>query len=528
MTGLKVANFVLFQLAWFAAVVGAARGAPWLGVVAVTAAVAFHLGVRAAGELPRRRELAFLLVVTLAGAALDTLVARLGTIRYAEGGAASGSGPRFVAVAFPPAWIVALWLLFATLFHRSMAWLQGRPWLAALFGLLGAPLSYVGGERLGAVAFPDPRWRGLLVAAGTWAVAMPFLLALSARARGERWRVGRTVAAALLVGAPALAAARACGLGKDALFERLRALPKNATLPAAAFHECELACELGGQPRRIHVRYFRGGPTRGGDGAAPPILLLHGTPSTFFTWTQVLGGGVDDAGRPFDGLTADFDVIAPDLVGHGATGPAVPPLDTCDFDTLVAFVAAFLRELRIDRAVVVGHSYGGEVAWRLALAEPGRVARLVLIDSSGYRRPDDDTPVEERVLKHHPLARIGRLATSLADTRDVLAISFVKGVPPDEAAENYLLVQNADNWSAMIDLAQDEEGRAESRIATLALPTLLLWGAGDRNFVPERHAARFARDVRGSRLVLLADCGHYAPIEQAARVVAEIRAFARE
>ncbi len=61
--------------------------------------------------------------------------------------------------------------------------MNGRPVLAAIFGAIGGPLSYMAGERLGAIALGDPRWRSLLVLSISWAVAMPLLMALS------QWRM---------------------------------------------------------------------------------------------------------------------------------------------------------------------------------------------------------------------------------------------------------------------------------------------------------------------------------------------------
>ncbi|HZV08451.1 MAG TPA: alpha/beta hydrolase, partial [Novosphingobium sp.] len=104
-----------------------------------------------------------------------------------------------------------------------------------------------------------------------------------------------------------------------------------------------------------------------GDSAAPPIVFHHGWPLTGDEW---------DAQMLFF-LQQGYRVIAPDRRGHGRSGQT----DTGnDMDTYAADVAALARHLDLRGAIHVGHSTGGgEVAHYAARAEPGRVARIVLI-----------------------------------------------------------------------------------------------------------------------------------------------------
>ncbi|MEO8780117.1 MAG: DUF2878 family protein, partial [Rhodanobacter sp.] len=81
-----------------------------------------------------------------------------------------------------PAWILALWMTFALTFTQSLRYLQTRLWLAALLGLIGGPLAYLGAARgWGVVDFADPAWRGPLVLAIGWALATPTLAWLARR-----------------------------------------------------------------------------------------------------------------------------------------------------------------------------------------------------------------------------------------------------------------------------------------------------------------------------------------------------------
>ncbi len=161
------ANVLLFQLGWFACVLGAARGWAREGIAVALAIVAAYVA-----RAPRpRRELLLVAVAAATGALADSLLASAGWLRY------EGAAP-FEGAA--PYWIVALWALFAITLNVSMRSLRGRPALGALLGLVGGPLAYLGGEKLGAVALAQPL-PALTALALAWALATPLLLGLALR-----------------------------------------------------------------------------------------------------------------------------------------------------------------------------------------------------------------------------------------------------------------------------------------------------------------------------------------------------------
>ena len=163
-------NFVVFQVAWFACVLGGARDLELAGTLAVAAAVALHVA------LARRPAVAVTLVAVVAtiGLLWDSLVVTLGLMSYPSGSPAPG---------LAPVWIVAMWALFATTLNLSLGWLQGRPVLAALLGAVGGPLAYFAGHRLGGIDLPDPAL-ALLVQGLGWALLMPLLAWLATRLNG--------------------------------------------------------------------------------------------------------------------------------------------------------------------------------------------------------------------------------------------------------------------------------------------------------------------------------------------------------
>jgi hypothetical protein len=165
----KILNYLGLQIGWLACAVGAARGNGWIGPLIVAGHTALHLT-----GIPRpKREARLLLSAGMLGILIDSLKKTSGLVLYKT------PWPDIWWLA--PLWITAMWVLFATSLTTSLSWLQGRPLLQAALGALGGPLSYLAGERLGAIAFYYPDWITLAILAVIWAGAVPLLFWLAKR-----------------------------------------------------------------------------------------------------------------------------------------------------------------------------------------------------------------------------------------------------------------------------------------------------------------------------------------------------------
>ena len=111
----------------------------------------------------------------------------------------------------------------------------------------------------------------------------------------------------------------------------------------------------------LNMHYLEAG---GGDGL--PIVLLHGWPQTSYAWRKLI---------PL--LAPHRRVIAPDLRGFGDTDK---PEDGYDKKTVAADVITLLKQLGIERAITLGHDWGGHVAYRIALDAPELAQRLVVLN----------------------------------------------------------------------------------------------------------------------------------------------------
>ena len=158
----KAINVVLFQVAWFAAVLGTARGMFWLGPLVMIPTLAVHLAL----QEDRIREIKLLLAAGMLGILFDTA--------FVAGGVFTPLHHLLPRPISPP-WMICLWLNFAATLNVSMAWLRGRYLLAALFGAVGGPLAYYSGAKLGATE-TLPTSTGMLLLAIGWGIMTPLLV----------------------------------------------------------------------------------------------------------------------------------------------------------------------------------------------------------------------------------------------------------------------------------------------------------------------------------------------------------------
>jgi hypothetical protein len=158
-------NILVYQLCWFACILGGANGMPLLGVAMVMLAGAYHLFN---APVPRS-EFLLMVIVAVIGGAWDSLLVAMGWLVYPSGTLVAGTAPY---------WMVALWAAFAMTFNVSLRWFKQHLALAALFGAVGGPLAYLAGEGLGGVVFTSyPAGLGALALG--WTLLMPLMLLIA-------------------------------------------------------------------------------------------------------------------------------------------------------------------------------------------------------------------------------------------------------------------------------------------------------------------------------------------------------------
>lgn len=238
-------------------------------------------------------------------------------------------------------------------------------------------------------------------------------------------------------------------------------------------------------------------------------MLLHGQPGTCVDWSQVA-----------DLLAGAFRVLAPDRPGYGRTGGPAG-----DFDTNAAAVLAHLDRVGVPRAVLVGHSWGGGVALRVARLAPARVSGLVLAASVGA-----DTPsLLDRALAVRPVGEL-LAAAALGGTGWALSAGVVRRrlggrLPPARSRALEALLQpdrsgqvgagdrGAPAWRSF---AVEQRAyvcgvaRLLDGLGSLDCPVDVVTGTADRVVAPSA-SRRLADAIPGARLVVVPGVGHLLP-----------------
>ncbi len=239
-------------------------------------------------------------------------------------------------------------------------------------------------------------------------------------------------------------------------------------------------------------------------GTAPVLWLIHGIGDSSRTWEDVI---------PL--LAERYTVVAPDLLGHGAS-------DKPRADYSIGGFANGMRDLMVvlgvDRATIVGHSLGGGVAMQFAYQYPERVERLVLVASGGLGAevhplfrvaalPGAATAISLSV--HTPFSSsvlgLSRLAArvGLFDPKDIEEIAQVWDGLRDRATRTAFLR----TLRAVVDLRGQSVTSRDRLYLTAAIPTLLVWGQRDP-VLPVAHARLAADALPGARLEVVARAGH--------------------
>lgn len=237
-----------------------------------------------------------------------------------------------------------------------------------------------------------------------------------------------------------------------------------------------------------------------GESDAPVVFLIHGFCASTFVWSDVF--------LPI--ARAGFRVVVPDLVGFGFSGK--PRRGEYTIEAQARLIIGLMNHLGIERASIVGSSYGGAVASVCALDYAERVERLVLVDAV----INDD-------VKRQPLLRLAAsplmgdlvspvLLSTYKLTRWRMRKVYGEGASwllEDERmrAHHRPLRASSAHRAVIRTLRRWKATRIEREAHRIWQPTLIIWGEDDAD-IPLEHGRRMFERIANARLIVFRRCGH--------------------
>jgi pimeloyl-ACP methyl ester carboxylesterase len=237
-----------------------------------------------------------------------------------------------------------------------------------------------------------------------------------------------------------------------------------------------------------------------GPGEGTPLVFIHGWTANRHRWDH-----------QFEHFKAGRRVIRLDLRGHGESDK---PAQKYSIDGLARDVLRLLDERGVDRFIPVGHSMGGMISQTIALSDPGRVERMVLVDSLGrmvYNRARGAAITASKALPYNTFIAIN------------IQRAFKPGYPRDEIRRYVAASQATPRHVVMSCYEAMRVFDVLERAREIQIPVLLLHGYHDIQF-PPAEALRLAARLPDATVKII-DTGHECPVEDPAAVTGAIEAF---
>lgn len=245
------------------------------------------------------------------------------------------------------------------------------------------------------------------------------------------------------------------------------------------------------------------------------VIMLHGSGpgvSAWANWNKI-----------FPLLSPNYRVLAPDMVGFGYTDR--PEGIVYNMNTWVEQTVHFMDAMGVEKANLVGNSFGGALALAMAVRYPDRISKLVLMGSMGVSFPIT-----------YGLDRVWGYTPTFENMKELLDIfAYNREIMSDDLArmryESSMQPGFQESFSAMFPAPRQEgvEGMASNEIyiRNIKHQTLIVHGREDR-VIPIENSLKLVQMIENAQLHVFGKCGHWTQIEKANEFAALVKNFLAE
>ena len=249
-----------------------------------------------------------------------------------------------------------------------------------------------------------------------------------------------------------------------------------------------------------------------GDSTKPLIVMIHGFPDFWYTWRDQM-----------DALSASYYAVAIDQRGYNISDKPTG-VENYDMSLLVADVVAVIKHLGRERAVIVGHDWGGAVAWAVAMYQPQAVDRLIILNLPHLRALRRELATNPQQAANSSYAR----NFQLAGAAKALTAEGLAGWVTDAAAkQKYVEAFRRSDFEGMLNFYKRNYPHEpytidESPLIKVKAPVLMMHGLGDRFLLPGALNNTWDFLERDLTLVTVPGVGHFIQHDASALVTRTI------
>ena len=239
------------------------------------------------------------------------------------------------------------------------------------------------------------------------------------------------------------------------------------------------------------------------EGNGNPVILLHGWGANSYSLIPISNY-----------LKKIYQTISLDLPGFGKSDI---PLNSFNGDDYKNIVLKFINFLNLKNYVIIGHSFGGRIAIRIARENPDELKGLILIDSAGIR----EKKTEKQKISENTFKFLKKITTKL-----------LKGESREKILDKLRNIFGSVDYKSQKGVMRDTLVKVVNEDLTsflkeIKVKTLIIWGEKDKE-LPVKHAYIMYELIQNSKLFILKNCGHFPYLDNLPKVLSSIESFLEE